>query len=65
VPGIPISVAQFPAAERADRDNAIRQVRREDLPACVALINRTHAGIDLFRPYSAEFLEDVLDEGFS
>jgi hypothetical protein len=68
VPGIPISVAQFPAAAdidlSADNDRSIRPVRREDLSACAALINRTHAGLDLFRPYSAEFLEDVLDEGF-
>ena len=31
---------------------------------CVELINRTHAGRDLFRPYTAEFLADRLDEGF-
>jgi hypothetical protein len=64
VPGIPISVSQYPADARADDDRAIRPVRREDLAACAALINRTHAGLDLFRPYSAEYLEDVLDEGF-
>ena len=64
VPGLPISVSQFPADAQADDDRAIRPVRREDLAACVALINRTHAGMDLFRPYTAEFLEDVLDEGF-
>lgn len=64
VPGLPISVSQYPADARADDDRAIRPVRREDLAACAALINRTHAGLDLFRPYSAEYLEDVLDEGF-
>jgi hypothetical protein len=64
VPGLPIAVSQFPADARSDNDRAIRAVRREDLSACAALINRTHAGLDLFRPYSAEFLEDVLDEGF-
>ena len=66
VPGIPISVAQFPAGSdpQAASDSAIRPVRREDLSQCAALINRTHAGMDLFRPYNAEFLEDILDEGF-
>jgi hypothetical protein len=27
-------------------------------------VNRTHAGQDLFRPYTVELLEDKLDEGF-
>jgi hypothetical protein len=63
VPGIPVSVSQFPA-QAADADGAIRLARVEDLPACADLINRTHAGTDLFRPYSAEYLESVLDEGF-
>ena len=63
VPGIPVSVAQLPA-QPAESDPAIRPVRPEDLPACVELINRTHAGMDLFRPYSAEYLESVLDEGY-
>ncbi len=64
VPGIPVSVAQFPSRAIAGRDRAIRPVRREDLPACVEFINRTHAGTDLFRPYTADFLEQTLDEGF-
>ncbi|MGI9611398.1 MAG: hypothetical protein ACR2QO_00700 [Acidimicrobiales bacterium] len=34
----------------------------EDLADCCALINRTHAGLDLFRPYSTEFLEGRLDD---
>ncbi len=63
VPGIPVSVSQF-RSEPAQADGAIRLARAEDLPACVDLINRTHAGRDLFRPYSAEYLESVLDEGF-
>lgn len=63
VPGIAISVAQIPARP-ADNDPAIRAVRREDIPACVELINRTHAGADLFRPYTVDWLEGVLDEGF-
>ncbi len=63
VPGIPVAVAQFPA-QPCDADRAIRLARLEDLPACIALINRAHEGRDLFRPYSAEYLESVLDEGY-
>ncbi|HLI81816.1 MAG TPA: hypothetical protein VKV03_17635 [Candidatus Binataceae bacterium] len=63
VPGIPVAVAQFPA-QPSDADPSIRLARPEDLPACAALINRTHDGRDLFRPSSAEYLESVLDEGY-
>ncbi len=64
VPGIPVSVAQIPTIASDAPDNAIRLARRDDLCACVELINRTHAGRDLFRPYSIEWLEDTLDERF-
>jgi hypothetical protein len=64
VPGIPVSVAQLPARPTTDRDHAIRPVGAADLPTCVELINRTHAGTDLFRPYTVESLQEILDEGF-
>ena len=41
---------------------AIRPVEPGDLPRCVELINATHDGLDLFRPYSVEFLERHLDD---
>ena len=63
VPGIPIQVWQVPTRAGGE-DAAIRPTRPEDLPRCVELINRTHEGQDLFRPYTVEFLEGVLDEGF-
>ncbi len=63
VPGIPVSVSQFPS-QACEHDPEIRSVRPEDLPVCAELINCTHAGTDLFRPYSGESLESVLDEGF-
>ncbi len=63
VPGIPIHVWQIPAVG-GSTDRAVRPTRREDVPRCVELVNRTHAGQDLFRPYTVEFLENVLDEGF-
>lgn len=65
VPGIPIAVAQLPAAAAAAGASAsVRPARAADLPACVELVNRTHGGLDLFRPYSAERLEERLDEGY-
>ena len=63
VPGIPVAVAQIPTAASAT-SASVRPARPEDLPACVELLNRTHGGLDLFRPYTVEFLEDRLDEGY-
>ncbi len=40
----------------------VRPVRPDDLPRCVELINGTHTGLDLFRPYTVEFLESHLDD---
>jgi GNAT superfamily N-acetyltransferase len=61
---VPVTVTEIPAREAASDTKAIRNTRREDLDVCAALINATHRGQDLFRPYTAEYLEDVLDEGF-
>ena len=63
VPGIPVSVLQYGARATTPHQD-IRSARAEDLRACVSLINRTHRGRDLFRPYTPEFLEDCLDPGF-
>ena len=52
------------AAKPDSAPAGVRKIARADLDACAALINRTHAGLDLFRPYSGERLADVLDEGF-
>lgn len=62
VPGIPVSVLRIPPAPAADAAG-IRPTRRADVPRCVELVNRTHAGLDLFRPYSSDFLEHRLDQG--
>lgn len=62
-PGIPVEVTMLPA--RAGGGGAdIRPARREDVPTCVELINGTHGEHDLFRPYSREYLEARLDEGY-
>jgi hypothetical protein len=64
VPGIPVTVLQFPATATGGGSETIRTATPADIEQCVRLINRTHAGRDLFRPYTAEFLADRLDEGF-
>lgn len=63
VPGIPVTVLQYPARAATSGSRAIRSARQEDIEACVTVINRTHAGHDLFRPYTTEFLTDRLDVG--
>jgi hypothetical protein len=63
VPGLPVFVHCYPARTFEGSADGIRKAGPADLPACVHLINRTHQGEDLFRPYSDERLENVLDEG--
>lgn len=58
-----VAVAHFTARE-TPADPAVRRVEDKDIDACVALINRTQAGLDLFRPLSAERFRLQLDEGF-
>jgi hypothetical protein len=50
---------------RADAAAAdgVRPIAEADLAACAEMINRTHQGLDLFRPLGAESLRMVLDEG--
>ncbi|MEX2225126.1 MAG: hypothetical protein WEB52_01605 [Dehalococcoidia bacterium] len=63
VPGVPVTVMQYPAAQVPHDASGIRAATADDLPRCVELINRTLDGLDLVRPYSVEFLQDRLDEG--
>jgi hypothetical protein len=64
VPGVPVTVSQFPARAVAAA-SGVRTVRPDELDRCVAMINRTHAGRDLFRPYTREFLEERIEMAFS
>lgn len=61
-PGEVAEVQQYPARPFTGSDAGIRPGRVEDFRACVRLINRTHKGLDLFRPYTEEFLFDKLHE---
>lgn len=63
VPGIPVTVHQYPARESAGSGQGIRLAQRPDLGRCVELINGTHAGQDLFSPYATEAFEMKLDGG--
>jgi GNAT superfamily N-acetyltransferase len=64
VPGVPVPVLQFPA-KPTEATRGVRPAREGDLDRCIALINRTHAGRDLFRPYPREFLRDRLAVGLA
>jgi hypothetical protein len=64
VPGIPITVHHFDAAPQDGNESGIRLATSADVRRCAALINRTHRGQDMFRPYSTEFLEQRLDDPF-
>ena len=57
-------VSYLAAKAGAGRPAGIRSVAEADLGRCAELINRTHAGLDLFRPLGSESLRDVLDGGY-
>lgn len=62
IPGTPVTIQHLPAHEAPAVEGRIRPARRGDARRCVALINRTHRGLDLFRPYTAEHLRTRLDD---
>lgn len=64
VPGLPVTVLEYPAKPEAS-SQGVRLARVSDLERCVALVNRTHAGRDLFRPYTVPSLTDRLDAGLA
>lgn len=61
VPGVPVTVSQFPATASAGTTAGIRQARPADYPRCAELINRTHGGRDLFVPCTPERLMERLE----
>jgi hypothetical protein len=64
MPGMPVVVHHFRARPFDGSPGGIRPARRADTRACIRLINRTHRGLDLFRPYTPEFLHERLDSPF-
>jgi hypothetical protein len=57
------TVHHLAANPAATGDARVDAVRPADVEACVQLINTTHDGLDLFRPYDAGFLSARLDDG--
>jgi hypothetical protein len=66
LPGVQVAVHHFAADRGSSRApvaaRGIRKATRADAVRIVSLINRTHKGLDFFRPYSADFLRDRLDD---
>ena len=60
--GLRATVQCYSPARFSVDGTGVRPVNRQDLSACVVLINRTHRDLDLFRPYTEEFLEQRLDD---
>jgi hypothetical protein len=58
------AAADGPDGQGTPRGLRIRPVEPKDLARCVELVNLTHAGLDLFRPYTVDFLETHLDDPF-
>lgn len=62
LPGIPVSVTHFRAQPFEGDATGIRNAGRSETSRCVALINRTHRGLDFFCPYTKELLHQHLDD---
>jgi hypothetical protein len=58
-----VGVTYLRARADAAAAEGVRPIAEGDLAACVEMINRTHQGLDLYRPYGRESLKAVLDEG--
>jgi hypothetical protein len=58
------TVYHLDASTGGTPDSRVRPVKPDDLARCVELINATHAGLDLFRPYTVPFLEARMHDLF-
>lgn len=57
-----VAVLHFRVGPFEGDASGIRSAGRSDARKCVGLINRTHRGQDLFRPYTTDFLQRRLDD---
>jgi len=64
IPGESVTVLQYTRRAFDGDASGIRKVAPADIPRCVEIINATHDGQDLFRPYTDAFLSDRLDDGW-
>ncbi|MEM7326686.1 MAG: hypothetical protein AAF531_26610 [Actinomycetota bacterium] len=51
------TVSYFGQPELGRRSPRVRPATEDDLDHCIGLINRTNDGLDLFRPYTADYLD--------
>lgn len=56
------SVISFGDPSKGVRSARVRPATTEDLARCRELINRTHDGLDLFRPYSEDYLDQRMSD---
>ncbi|MEL6984317.1 MAG: hypothetical protein AAFO29_17960, partial [Actinomycetota bacterium] len=56
------SVVAFTNLGAGARSDRVRPTTADDLDRCRALINRTHDGLDLFRPYSEDYLDQRMSD---
>ncbi len=56
------TVTHLPSNPEANASPRVRKATEQDLGPCVELINRTHQGLDLFRPYTVDFLWERLND---
>ncbi len=52
------SVISFGDPAKGERSARVRPATGDDLDRCRQLINRTHDGLDLFRPYSEDYFDE-------
>lgn len=64
IPGNSASVLQYAATSYEGDASGVRKGTEGDIVRCVELINATHEGQDLFRPYTDAFLRERLDDGY-
>lgn len=64
IPGNSVTVTQYMRRPFDGDASGIRTTTEADVPRCVELVNATHDGQDLFRPYTDAFLSDRLDDGW-
>jgi ribosomal protein S18 acetylase RimI-like enzyme len=64
VPGISVTALQYPRRPFDGDATGIRKGRLDDIASCVALINATHDGHDLFRSYDQGFLLERMGDGY-
>lgn len=58
-----VGAAYLSARELDAKIEGLRPIEERDLARCAELINRTHAGLDLFTPHGPESLRHMLDGG--